>query len=116
MNPGRLDRLAQFFALREEVSPGSAPRRFFENPVALWLALEKEKTSARLPADEAGGPRSATDTRFIARFSEAITPGSRLTVEGKTYEVKGVAEAPGPRRAYLTLTCRATTGTKPVAP
>ena len=115
MNPGKLDRLAQFYALTEEVGPGAAPRRTFSNPVAILVSVEKDRFGNRLPADQAGGAREAVEARFMARYSDAITSGSRLRVDGVTYEIKGVAEAAGPRRAYMVLTCRSTAGTKPVA-
>lgn len=114
MNPGRLDRLAQFYALTEPTGPAGAPRRTFANPVAIWVGIDKR--AGKLPDDQSGGRRAVVDTTFTARFSESITAGSRLRVDGQTYEITSAVEAPGPRRAYLTLTCRAIPGALPVAP
>ena len=113
MNPGRLDRLAQLYALTEVTGEGGAPRRKFSPPVAIWLG--RMKASATLPADSQGGKRVDAETVFLARFNAALAAGARLKVDGQTYEITGAVEAPppAPRRQQMHVTCRALVGAQP---
>lgn len=113
MNTGRLDRLAQLYTLRETIGDGGAPRRVFDAPKAVWLGLVR--TGATLPADSQGGKRADVVTVFAAHYSDCFSEGSRLKVDGQTYEITAAVEAPppSPRRQKMHLTCRALVGAQP---
>jgi head-tail adaptor len=114
MNPGRLDRLAQLYALRENTGEAGSPRRVFAPPVAVWLG--RIQARAALPADTQGGKRVDAETVFLARFNPAIAAGARLKVDGQTYEITGAVEVPppAPRRQQMHVTCRALVGAQPI--
>lgn len=73
---------------------------------AVPIHLGRLRTRATT-TDISGGPRVLADTLFLARWSQTLAEGGRLEVEGRTFEIVSIADAPGSRRrAWLHLTCK----------
>jgi hypothetical protein len=110
MNPGLLDLsgtylapLAATPATPRRGAAGAAQPAFAQ---ATPIHLGRLRTRA-ITTDVAGGPRIMADTLFLARWSQLLAEGGRLEVEGRTYEIVSIADAPGGRRrAWLHLSCK----------
>jgi SPP1 family predicted phage head-tail adaptor len=104
MNPGKLDRRIEIHGPTVSVSAesGGAEERF-----ALVATVWAAKADAGGREYRAAGALNAeASTLFTIRFRADITPRHRIVCEGQTYDILGIGEASGARRAFLNVQAR----------
>jgi hypothetical protein len=110
MNAGLLDLsgtylapLTATLATPRRGAAGAAEPAFAQaTPIYLGRLRSRATTT-----DVSGGPRVLGDTLFLARWSQILAEGGRLEVEGRTFEIVAITDAPGARRrAWVHLSCK----------
>lgn len=102
---GDLDRLVDIFQLDALPDGYGGTIGFSPTPVVLNLPAHIESESAK-ETDENARTTAFNRLDFVVRYREDIKATMRLTSDGTTYDILGVAHIPEPRRTWTRIHCQ----------